>query len=144
MGYFSWNCRHCNLSLRSPDADSELYLNEGVAILSNGIVLVGRYDGYGNLCDSGEQFPMGDNPDVYHNRCWNDAGRPIEFQGGSDAADDQGFFGHEPVEEECEECGCVLEDGEEGICNECEWGDDEEWCDGCDEPAVDCCCDEDD
>lgn len=150
MGYFSWDCRKCNKSLKSPDADVPMSQIEGVAILPNGIVLVGRYDGYGNLCDSGEQFPMGDAPDVYHRECWLAEDKPIEYKGGSEPADDQGFFGFEPQDEdeyeECRECGCELDpDWDiEDICDDCaeaEEAEDGDWCDGCDMPGPDCECD---
>ena len=90
MGFFSWNCKECGKSIRSPysvDKNTD-WMADAVALLKNGSVIIGEYDGYGriggtDLADSA--------PTMYHHKCWIKAGKP-EYSGESDWAEDQGFF----------------------------------------------------
>ena len=65
-------------------------MSDCVALLSNGSVLMGSYDGYGRL-DGRDIF---DNYDVeaYHKKCWEACGSPKKFTKASRNADDQGHF----------------------------------------------------
>ncbi len=94
MGFFSWKCKCCERSLRSEYATKSDDRKMGTAVLENGSVVHGEYDGYGRLLDDGNEFelPWDAKVDVYHTKCWKEAGSPTEFTGGSYNAEDQGFF----------------------------------------------------
>ena len=97
MGFFSWNCRGCGESIKAPyDVPKEIaWQSYAVAIKEskenpyapNGGFQVGLYDGYGKICG-----PIDDGDEVWHEHCWEDAGKNVEFTKASDPADDQGFF----------------------------------------------------
>lgn len=99
MGFFSQECHECKESVVSPyDIPAGMeWQNEGVAITPMGNIITGFYNGYGVLSDD----PMGDGSDayhiggentIYHRRCWEKAGKPMEYLGASPHAGDQGFF----------------------------------------------------
>ena len=94
MGLFSWECKSklCDHSIKSP---YELpigweYMNEAVVLRPSGKHIIGEYDGYGRIngievnCES-------DEPEMWHKRCWEMAGKP-PYSGPSEYAEDQGFF----------------------------------------------------
>ena len=95
MGFFSWECKSdkCgNHSIIAPYGGVEgiEWMTKAVAVTSGGSVIMGDYDGYGRrgcteLMDL-EDFTL------WHRACWEAEGKPIEFQGQSDHANDQGFF----------------------------------------------------
>ncbi len=104
MGLFSYLCA-CNHPLLSPYATNEVnvWMNDTVAVLPDGRVIAGEYDGYGRLdtavtalvgeydrCDDGE--PELEGCTVWHRACWELAGSPVEFKGASPSAPDQGYF----------------------------------------------------
>jgi hypothetical protein len=89
MGLFSWRCEVCGVSLRSILATDKLEEIESVALLESGSIIIGAYDGYGRI----EEADIADkDPQVYHKKCWEKAGKPTEYRGASKAAEDQGFF----------------------------------------------------
>jgi hypothetical protein len=98
-------------------SDGEFRLNSGVAILPNGTLLKGKYDGYGKL----DGRDLGDEPEVYHEHCWEAAGKPVNYMEASSPADDQGYF-VEDDPDECIQCGAELDsswdDGD--LCSNCE------------------------
>jgi len=70
-------------------------MNESVAVLPD-LVAKGSYDGYGKIGMT-DLYQLGfkkdgKEPDCYHKHCWEYAGKPTEYKGGSKNADDQGFF----------------------------------------------------
>lgn len=90
MGFFSWNCKKCGKSIRSPysiDENTE-WMCEAVALLENGSILMGEYDGYGRINDMSVSEMR---PTMYHHKCWIADGKP-EYSGESAHAEDQGFF----------------------------------------------------
>ena len=111
MGFFSWNCEVCKQSIKAPyEYPPELtWHTQAVAIMPDGTVYEGLYDGYGRINDDEDshdlqaQKPPYDphdgredwkkgEPTVYHADCYAKAGKPTEYKGPSDNADDQGFF----------------------------------------------------
>jgi len=121
MGVFSWNCEVCGQSIKSPFGERSCtppqavaWQNKLVAILPDGKVLRGYYDGYGRVNDGPGPWPLthegesvldqktgpwdytqrkqhGD-PAVWHLKCYEHAGEPTEYPGPSHPADDQGHF----------------------------------------------------
>ena len=87
MGFFSWNCKVCELAILSPYdlPDGLKWMNEAVALLDGGTKLIGDYDGYGRI--NGLDFGT-DEPAMYHQECFDNH----EYDGESDSADCQGFF----------------------------------------------------
>ena len=99
MGFFSFQCRGCKKSIRSPHSynEGEEWMNLAVCIFPNGTIVTGPYDGYGNI----DQFEIGE-PEVgdwWHNNCYVNADHP-PFQGQSDWAPDQGYFIDDEEEED--------------------------------------------
>jgi len=92
MGFFSWNCNSCGHPLLSHYVleDRNAWMSNGVAILEDGSVLRGEYDGYGRLNDH-EINDFG-SPECYHEACWNLEGKPTEYNQPSEDARDQGYF----------------------------------------------------
>lgn len=91
MGFFSNDCEGCHHPILSPPAceDRNGWMSRGVAIQRNGSVIIGTYDGYG--CLDG-RVALVDEATVYHEWCWEDAGKPTEFTGPSEGSSDQGWF----------------------------------------------------
>ena len=96
MGMFSWDCDHCGHPLIAPFniQKHNSWMADAVALLPNGALMKGDYDGYGringtNIHDDGE-------PQVFHIKCWEAVGKPDKFKSSSRSAADQGhFYGEE-------------------------------------------------
>ena len=95
MGFFSWTCERCGTSLLSEQAagtdDKEYWKTRAYVLTPNGSVLVGRYDGYGEV----DGRDVGESPQVWHYSCAKldekEKG-PLKWTHGSPYAPDQGFF----------------------------------------------------
>ena len=91
MGFFSWECQGCGLSLL-PVMQIEMqpplpaWLAEGIALGKDAQVR-GRYNGYGVLGG----LPVPKEPAVWHLLCWEKAGCPTTHTP-SEYSDDQGWF----------------------------------------------------
>ena len=104
MGLFSWQCKKCDHSIKSPyniPAGWE-YMNECVVLQEGEEPVIGEYDGYGRVGALEVNSFGDDEPEMWHKKCWKNAGKP-EYTGGSDYSDDQGFFYNDPTEEEWDE-----------------------------------------
>lgn len=90
MGFFSWKCKVCGKSIVAPGGkdDPIAWMNKAVAIMPRGQIVAGDYDGYGRICDA---ELVDDFPAMYHRRCWEAVGKPMEYHGESASADDQGL-----------------------------------------------------
>ena len=88
MGFFSWNCEVCNKSLKSIYATTDTREIDSVAIMPDGSLIKGEYDGYGSI----GAYDIVDRPQVYHLNCWLQAKLPMEYVKESDDAEDQGYF----------------------------------------------------
>ena len=105
MGFFSWNCKKCSHSIKSPyDIPSGWeYMNEAVYLKPNGSIVIGDYDGYGRVGNEGHEIDWeAGEPELWHKRCWENAGKP-GFSGSSKYSEDQGFFYATPTDEEKKE-----------------------------------------
>jgi len=96
MGFFSWNCKGCNESIKAPyDIPEGIeWQNEAVWLREEEEPIIGEYDGYGRVgaYDMQEMdIGFGDDPELWHKKCWDSAGKP-EYSSVSDYAEDQGFF----------------------------------------------------
>lgn len=93
MGFFSWNCKGCGKSIKAPyDLPASLdWHNTAVVLLSNGTRIIGEYDGYGRLGGWDYGDSSGEEPEMWHQRCWEGAGCP-DYTGASRHAEDQGYF----------------------------------------------------
>jgi len=90
MGFFSWICKVCGESLKSPYnlMEETKWKNSAIVLLPEGVRMQGAYDGYGRL--DGERIPFEDGePAVWHVRC--SAGQELVYEP-SESASDQGFF----------------------------------------------------
>jgi hypothetical protein len=66
---------------------------ESVAVMKDGRVVRGTYDGYGVIGQEEIRNDMERQYDVYHQACHHLAGEPTEYSGEpSEWADDQGYF----------------------------------------------------
>jgi len=94
MGFHSKNCHECGHSMLSSHATSgrNEWMSDVIAITSHGDLHSGEYDGYGGI--GGADFFMAglDDSTSYHVACWEMEGKPMEYRGDSDHAEDQGFF----------------------------------------------------
>jgi hypothetical protein len=94
MGFFSWNCKGCGSSIRSPysiDKDTA-WMNRAVAVFADGSLVRGSYDGYGRLSmGGGGECDLEDGFTFWHARCFDESDNP-EYSGPSAPARDQGFF----------------------------------------------------
>lgn len=129
MGFFSWNCKVCRRSIRSPWASqppASAWTTEVVAV-SPTITLQGVYDGYGRIAptaaaatapphnhDTPNLLALMDTPpgaSVFHRACWQLVGSP-GYVGPSSSALDQGFFLASrkplPCPDKRNEAGCHL------------------------------------
>lgn len=95
MGFYSKACRHCGCDILN---EYSVTKRTGwmckVTVITDDARISGTYDGYGRVdgVDISDMI-FNDRPaDVYHQSCWEDAGRPEEWQGGSDQARYQGYF----------------------------------------------------
>jgi len=75
-------------------------MNEAVLLEPNGNIITGDYDGYGRIDDREVNWETGE-PEMWHKKCWENAGKP-QYSGESDSAEDQGFFYDDPTEDEWE------------------------------------------
>ena len=106
MGFFSTLCEECEVSIRSPYAvGTDSYQSKAVAITPEGKLWIGVYNGYG-VIEGPRGFQEGEeteyitpNCTTWHEKCWEAAGKPTDFQGPSADARDQGYFFDS--EEEC-------------------------------------------
>jgi hypothetical protein len=91
MGFFSWNCKACGKSIISGYASCEIndWMKNVVVLKENGSRIIGEYGGYGDV--GGMEIHWDGDPCVYHQACWEKAGRP-DYDGPSDHAQDQGYF----------------------------------------------------
>lgn len=110
MGFFSWECKHCGQSIKSPYQTIPAWHNHATAILSSGSLIQGAYDGYGKI---GGADITDTQPTMYHTKCWEAIGKPTDYKGESESARDQGHFYDSP----CDDCGNI---------------DTEAGCEGCD------------
>ena len=90
MGFFSWECKGCGESIKSPYGlpKGMEWQNDAVAITDSGAVYTGAYDGYGSV---GEWECEDSEPGMWHARCYLHACKP-KYSGPSLHADDQGYF----------------------------------------------------
>jgi hypothetical protein len=113
MGFYSWDCEECGKSLKNEYTDTPKEQRIGTALLENGSIIHGEYTGYGSL----EDLDISDgSPTIYHKACWVKAGKPTEYKGESPSAGDQGYFGSEEADEDCD---CL-------DCTEGDWQDDDQ------------------
>lgn len=92
MGLFSYLCEGCQVSIKAPFGlkKKHAWMNECVAVLENGSILKGEYDGYGKV----DGIDLNLAPACWwHKECWDMACREErEFDGPSIYAEDQGYF----------------------------------------------------
>ena len=95
MGLFSWDCIGCGESIKAPYELPEdmAWQNKCVAISPNNMMEAGPYDGYGRI--SGQ---LGVDVEVWHHKCWEEAGQPMKYTEASPPSGDQGFFYDYPDE----------------------------------------------
>ena len=102
MGLFSWQCKKCDHSIKSPYnlPDGWEYMNECVYLEPNGNIIMGKYDGYGRIgpAEVEVNWENGE-PELWHKKCWENEGKPA-YSGQSDHAEDQGYFYDDPTEQE--------------------------------------------
>lgn len=101
MGFFSYKCKECSHPMLSYGAVSKginEWMNEAVALTSEGSRRVGEYDGYGRVV-VGEYDGYDDDFDDesaawVHKACWEIAGKPGygHYGSNSEDAEDQGWF----------------------------------------------------
>lgn len=102
MGFFSSDCEGCGHPLLAAHVTNSInhWMNYGVAIHPNGTIVTGSYDGYGSLVDENEEEQQAAGWEsgitVWHQACWQVAGRPPENRGESRSAADQGYFFDDP------------------------------------------------
>lgn len=95
MGFFSANCTGGHpLLCEQATGKVNAWMNVGVAILPDGSIVKGRYDGYGGLDSSWGDLDgaVGFSATVWHDACWRAAGQPSDYRGPSESAEDQGWF----------------------------------------------------
>ena len=102
MGFFSFQCRGCKKSIRSPHSynEGEEWMNKAVVLLDDDTRIVGDYDGYGRINDN--DIEQCDEGDWWHHKCWVTAGKPAFFAR-AEPASDQGFFDNLRDDEEEED-----------------------------------------
>jgi len=103
LGLFSWNCKKCDHSIKSPYniPTGWEYMNEAVVLREGGEPVIGEYDGYGRI--GAYEINWGDaEPEMWHKKCWENDGKP-KYSGGSEYSQDQGFFYDDPSEDEWDE-----------------------------------------
>jgi hypothetical protein len=94
MGFFSWECKGCGKSILSEyavnDGEDFGWMTQAVWLRPNGTVVIGEYDGYGRIDDTEIEYEP-DEPELWHEDCFDLAGRPA-YSGPSENASDQGYF----------------------------------------------------
>jgi len=100
MGLFSWNCKKCEHSIKSPFhiPTGWEYMNEAVILREGKDPVYGEYDGYGRI-GAYDIMHDDDEPELWHKKCWENEGKP-EFSGESEYSEDQGYFYDDPTDEE--------------------------------------------
>ena len=107
MGFFSVNCKCCGHPLLSHYVTNATnrWMEDAVIVRQDGSITKGEYDGYGRVggveraifdAPNGDGWEDYDYADAYHLSCWKKAGEPTEYTGGSENAEDQGFFFNDP------------------------------------------------
>ena len=95
MGFFSWQCKGCDESIKAPYGLTEdtQWKNKVVMQLPNGSFISFEYYGYGRITQPEFELDIeyGSNAEFWHSRCYSDANGPA-YTGPSPSADDQGFF----------------------------------------------------
>ena len=89
MGFFSWDCKGCDHSIR----EGRGWMSRAVAQGDDGDTASGEYDGYGRLDGSMGEITLGDRSGqfaLWHKACFKLAGRPA-YSGPSRSARDQGM-----------------------------------------------------
>jgi hypothetical protein len=89
---FSWDCDHCGhpLICHLNIQENNAWMHDAVALLPNGSMLMGEYDGYGRV--AGAEIHLDGEPQVFHKICWEKVGKPTKFEKSSRSAADQGHF----------------------------------------------------
>jgi len=102
MGLFSWQCKKCDHSIKSPYnvPDGWEYMTEAVVLQEGEEPVIGEYDGYGTVGSLDVNSFGDDEPEMWHKVCWEKAGKPNRYTGGSEYSQDQGFFYDDPSDEE--------------------------------------------
>ena len=105
MGMFSYKCKACGHPMLDSCSThngnhyvpSNLWMSDCVAVLPNGSILMGEYNGYGELDNFEEIGDAG----WWHRACWEACGSPTHLKGipfygieggESEDAPDQGYF----------------------------------------------------
>jgi len=100
MGFFSWQCKGCDESIKAPYGLTEgtQWKNEVVMLMPNGTCISGDYDGYGSIHqpELTVEIEYGSCGEFWHSRCYSDANGPA-YTSPSPSADDQGFFDGDPL-----------------------------------------------
>ena len=102
MGLFSWQCKKCDHSIKAPFnvPTGWEYMTEAVVLQEGEEPVIGEYDGYGTVGSVDVISFGGDEPEMWHKLCWEKAGKPNRYTGGSEYSQDQGFFYDDPSDEE--------------------------------------------
>jgi hypothetical protein len=92
MGVFSWDCKYCGHPMLMLEATNvkNRWMNRVVVLTKRGSMYRGLYDGYGRV--DGAEIDSTDEPECYHENCWDIAGRPTKYSEPSKSSADQGFF----------------------------------------------------
>ena len=91
MGFFSWNCNGCGESVKAPySLPKEIaWQNDCVATTPLANLSRGSYDGYGRI--NGIDIDSSGAVEMWHQKCWTEAGNPLKYEGASSPTDDQAF-----------------------------------------------------
>jgi len=96
MGFFSWDCKKCGKSMRSSCVAGDDLLSKVIVLEKDGSILKGEYDGYGRVLTEYNEheidFHGDEEPECYHQHCWEEAGKPTKWSESSECSYDQGFF----------------------------------------------------
>jgi len=89
MGFSSYKCKSCGITVLTSYSDNYLRMSNVVAIMQDGTVHRGTYDGYGRVdgIEIREVYEI--RPQVYHACCYNESEL---YTGGSEDCEHQGFF----------------------------------------------------
>lgn len=101
MGFFSKDCHGCGHPALCEHAINAInaWMKDVVAVLPEGGMVQGTYDGYGHVgegdclfgCGSGQPVLAGP-VTVWHKACWERAGKPTDYKGDSTWSADQGWW----------------------------------------------------
>lgn len=92
MGFFSQECHSCGRSVLNPYSTTRRngWMMEAVTVSKLGEMHIGYHDGYGRVGEA--EYAIGASNTVWHRACWELVGRPMEWMGSSEHAQDQGYF----------------------------------------------------